>query len=74
VTTTDERLYVLIPRSRSTGLATWVGGVLDRLAARFGPQLRAAIAAPVASLDQVPAARSEVDRVLDSPVGTEREP
>lgn len=72
VTTTDERLYVLIPRSRSTGLATWVGGVLDRLAARFGPQLRAAIAAPVASLDQVPAARDEVDRVLDSPVGTDR--
>ena len=30
VATTDERLYVLIPRSRSTGLATWVGGVLDR--------------------------------------------
>ena len=72
VATTDERLYVLIPRSRSTGLATWVGGVLDRLAARFGPQLRAAIAAPVASLDQVPAARDEVDRVLDSPVGTDR--
>jgi hypothetical protein len=72
VTTTDERLYVLIPRSRPTGLATWVGGVLDRLTARFGPQLRAAIAAPVASLEQVPAARNEVDRVLDRPVGTER--
>jgi DNA-binding PucR family transcriptional regulator len=72
VTTTHERLYVLIPRSRSTALATWVGSVLDRLTARFGPRLRAAIAAPVASLDQVPAARSEVDRVLDRPVGTDR--
>jgi DNA-binding PucR family transcriptional regulator len=72
VTTTDERLYVLIPRSRPTGLATWVGGVLDRLTTRFGPQLHAAIAAPVASLEQVPAARSEVDRVLDRPVGTDR--
>jgi hypothetical protein len=72
VTTTDERLYVLIPRSRPTGLATWVGGVLDRLTARFRPQLRAAIAAPVAGLEQVPAARSEVDRVLDRPVGTDR--
>ena len=40
VTTTDERLYVLIPRRRSTGLANWVGGVLDRLTARFGPPLR----------------------------------
>ena len=36
VTTTDERLYVLIPRRRSTSLANWVGGVLDRLTARFG--------------------------------------
>lgn len=38
-----------------------------RLRARFS----AAITAPVASLDQVPAARSEVDRV-DRPVDTER--
>lgn len=72
VTATDERLYVLVPGSRPTGLATWAGGVLDRLAARFGPPLRAAVAAPVASLDQVPAARSEVDRVLDRPMGRER--
>ena len=72
VTTTDERLYVLIPRRRSTSLANWVGGVLDRLTARFGTPLRAAIAATVSSLDQVPAARIEVDRVLDRPMGTER--
>ena len=72
VTATEERLYVLIPRRRATGLATWVGSVLDRLAARFGPPLRAAVAAPVVSLDQVPAARSEVDRVLDRPMGSER--
>lgn len=72
VTATDDRLYVLIPRSRSAGLAKWVEGVLDRLGARFGQPLRAAIAAPVASLDQVAAARGEVDRVLDRPAGTER--
>jgi DNA-binding PucR family transcriptional regulator len=72
VTTTDERLYVLIPRRHPTALATWVGGILDRQTARFGPRLRAAIAAPVASLDQLPAASSEVDRVLDRPVGTEQ--
>jgi DNA-binding PucR family transcriptional regulator len=71
VTTTDERLYVLIPR-RSTTMARWVDGVLERLASRFGPQLRAAIAAPVASLEQVPAARNEVDRVLDRPIGRQR--
>lgn len=72
VAATDDRMYVLIPRTRSTGLATWVGGILDRLDARFGQELRAAIAAPVASLDEVPAARGEVDRVLDRPAGIER--
>ena len=72
VTATDDRLYVLVPRHRPTGLAPWVGGVLDRLTTRFGPPLRAAVAAPVAGLDQVPAARGEVDRVLDRPMGSER--
>lgn len=72
VTATDERLYVLVPRGRPAGLAAWVGGVLDRLTARFGWPLRAAVASPVAGLDQVPAARSEVDRVLDRPMGSER--
>jgi DNA-binding PucR family transcriptional regulator len=72
VTATDDRLYVLVPRSRPTGLAPWVDGVLDRLTVRFGLPLRAAIAAPVAGLDQVPGARSEVDRVLDRPMGSDR--
>jgi DNA-binding PucR family transcriptional regulator len=72
VTSTDERMYVLIPRARSSGLATWVAGVLDRLTTRFETPLRAAIAAPVDSLGDVPAARAEVDRVLDRPAGTER--
>ena len=56
VATTDERLYVLIPRSRSTGPRHL--GRRRAGSARFGP--RGAIAAPVASLDQFrsPAARS----------------
>ncbi|WP_375425042.1 PucR family transcriptional regulator [uncultured Friedmanniella sp.] len=72
VTATDDRLYVLVPRARPTGLSTWVGGMLDRLGGRFGLELRAAVAAPVPSLDEVAAARSEVDRVLDRPAGAER--
>ena len=72
VTSTEERMYVLIPRARSTALAAWVGGVLDRLTARFGTVLRAAIAAPIGTLSGVPAARAEVDRVLDRPAGNDR--
>ena len=63
VATTDERLYVLIPRSRSTGPRHL--GRRRAGSARFGPRFRAAITAPVASLDQVPAARSEVDGWTD---------
>ena len=72
VTSTEERMYVLIPRARSAALATWVRGVLDRLTARFETVLRAAIAAPIGALSDVPAARAEVDRVLDRPAGTDR--
>jgi DNA-binding PucR family transcriptional regulator len=72
VTSTDERMYVLIPQAGSSGLPAWVRAVLDRLTARFATPLRAAIAAPVESLGDVPAARAEVDRVLDRPAGTER--
>ena len=67
VTATEDRIYVLIPRARSRGLHTWLGGVLDRLAARTGVDLRAAVAAPVSELADLGAARSEVDRVLDRP-------
>jgi DNA-binding PucR family transcriptional regulator len=45
--------------------------MLDRLTRRTGLDLRAAVAAPVAALADIGAARAEVDRVLDRP-GTER--
>ena len=71
VATTDARIYVLIPRTRPGGLPRWIGGMLDRLTRRTGIDLRAAVAAPVAALAEIAAARVEVDRVLDRP-GTER--
>ena len=71
VATTDARLYVLIPRIRSGGLPRWIAGMLDRLTRRSAIDLRAAVAAPVAALADIGAARAEVDRVLDRP-GTER--
>jgi len=71
VTATENRVYVLIPRAGSTGLIAWLGGMLDRLTRRTGLELRAAVAAPVAALGDIGAARSEVDRVLNRP-GSER--
>ncbi len=71
VAATDARIYVLIPRIRPAGLPRWVGTMLDRLTRRTGLDLRAAVAAPVAALADVGAARAEVDRVLDRP-GVER--
>ena len=65
VTTTERRIYLLIPRMRATGLAAWVSTMLDRLSRRAGLTLRAAVAAPVASLTDLGSARAEVDRVLD---------
>jgi DNA-binding PucR family transcriptional regulator len=72
VTSTGDRMYVLLPRARARGIQAWVGSVLDRRTKRFGQQLRAAIAAPVADLREVPEARAEVDRVLDRPSGLQR--
>ena len=62
---------MLIPRVRAAGLPRWVAGMLDRLTRRSGLVLRAAVAAPVAELADIGAARTEVDRVLDRP-GAER--
>ena len=67
VATTDTRIYVLIPRIRAAGLPRWIAGMLDRLTRRTGTDLRAAVAAPVATLADIGAARAEVDRVLDRP-------
>jgi DNA-binding PucR family transcriptional regulator len=65
VTAVSDRIYVLFPRVRSTSaVTTWTGQAMQRLAGRDAPGLRAAVAAPVQRLGDVPAARAEVDRVL----------
>ncbi|MEM6105666.1 helix-turn-helix domain-containing protein [Mycobacterium sp. 050272] len=62
-----SRMYVLLPAtSTSRSVTSWVRGTISALRAELGVELRAAIAAPVAGLAGVAAARSEVDRVLDS--------
>lgn len=66
-TTTESRIYVLVPRLRGAGLARWTGTMLERITRRTGVDLRAAVASPVPSLADVAAARAEVDRVLDRP-------
>ncbi len=72
VTTVGERIYLLLPHARSApSVAAWTAGVLDRLHRPPGAGLRAAVAAPVAALTDVPLARAEVDRVLDQTPGEE---
>lgn len=63
----DSRIYVLLPQTAATGSVTsWVRGTISALRTELDVQLRAAIAAPIAGLAGVAAARTEVDRVLDS--------
>lgn len=65
-TVVDERAYVLLPGFRSAdGVTKWTRQLVDRLESGRSVALRAAVAIPVASLEQVAAARVEVDRVLD---------
>ena len=53
-------------------MTTWTNGVIRRIAKHSAIALRAAIAAPVSSLTAVPAARIEVDRVLDQTSGDQQ--
>jgi len=67
VASNGSRIYVLLPHAvRSRSITSWVRGTISALRTELGVQLRAAIAAPVAGLAGVAAARTEVDRVLDS--------
>ena len=62
-----SRIYVLLPQTATTrSVTSWVRGTIGALRTELDVELRAAIAAPVASLAEVAAARTEVDRVLDS--------
>lgn len=67
VTSRGSRIYVLLPQiAKTRSVSSWVRGTITALRTELGVQLRAAIAAPVAGLAAVAAARLEVDRVLDS--------
>jgi len=67
VASDGSRVYVLLPPTATTRPVTsWVRGTIGALRTELGIELRAAIAAPVAGLAGVAAARTEVDRVLDS--------
>ncbi|OSC23113.1 transcriptional regulator [Mycobacterium vulneris] len=66
VASNGARTYVLLPQTRNRSVASWVRGTIGAMRAELGVQLRAAIAAPVAGLAGIAAARIEVDRVLDS--------
>lgn len=61
-----SRVYVLLPQTQARAVASWARGAVAAMHTELGVQLRAAIAAPIAGLAGVAAARAEVDRVLDS--------
>ncbi|GAA4540830.1 PucR family transcriptional regulator [Mycobacterium paraffinicum] len=61
-----SRIYVLLPQTQTRSVTSWVRGTIAAMRNELGVQLRAAIAAPVAGLAGIAAARAEVDRVLDS--------
>jgi DNA-binding PucR family transcriptional regulator len=62
-----SRIYMLLPQTGTArSVTSWVRGTIGALRAELGVGLRAAIAAPIAGLAGVAAARLEVDRVLDS--------
>ncbi|OMC08591.1 CdaR family transcriptional regulator [Mycobacterium sp. SP-6446] len=67
VASNGSRIYVLLPQTATTrSVTSWVRGTIGALRTELGVELRAAIAAPIASLAEAAAARIEVDRVLDS--------
>jgi DNA-binding PucR family transcriptional regulator len=66
VASRGSRIYALLPQTQPRRVASWVRGTIGALRAEIGVELRAAIAAPIAGLAEVAAARAEVDRVLDS--------
>jgi DNA-binding PucR family transcriptional regulator len=67
VTSTGDRVYVLLPKvGAASSVTSWVRGMVGALHRELGLSLHAVVAAPLAGLAAVPAARVEVDRVFDS--------
>ncbi|KAA1249219.1 PucR family transcriptional regulator [Mycobacterium simiae] len=67
VASNGSRVYALLPQvSGSRSVTSWVRGTISALRAELNVELRAVIAAPVAGVAGIAAARTEVDRVLDS--------
>ena len=62
-----SRVYVLFPHTgKASSVESWIRGTMGALRTELGLDLRAVIATPATGLAGVPAARAEVDRVLDS--------
>ncbi|MFY1621151.1 PucR family transcriptional regulator [Micromonospora sp. WMMD736] len=67
VVSAGQRVYVLLPKTGAAATVTsWARGVVAALRRELGLTLRAVIAAPLAGLPAVAAARADVDRVFDS--------
>ncbi|KAA0107769.1 CdaR family transcriptional regulator [Mycolicibacterium sp. P1-5] len=67
VAANGSRVYVALPDSgRTAAVVSWIRGTIATLRTELGLDLHAVIAAPIAGLSAVAAARREIDRVFDS--------
>lgn len=67
VAANGARVYVVLPDSgRTAAVVSWIRGTIGVLRSELGLDLRAVIAAPIAGLAAVAAARRDIDRVFDS--------
>lgn len=67
VVAAGARVYVLLPHTpKPASVTSWIRGTIGALQTELGLQLHAVVATPPTGLAGIPAARVEVDRVLDS--------
>ncbi|MDA3657071.1 PucR family transcriptional regulator [Mycobacterium xenopi] len=67
VASKGSRCYVLFPHgAKPASVTSWIRGTINALRNEMGLELRAVVATPVAGLAGAAAARTEVDRVLDT--------
>lgn len=67
VVSRGSRIFAVLPQAATSRVVTsWVRGTIAALRTELDVQLRAVVAAPLPGLTGLAAARTEVDRVLDS--------
>lgn len=66
VAANGSRVYVVFPDTGRASVPSWIRGTISALRSELDIELRAVIASPASGLAGAAAARTEVDRVLDT--------